>query len=147
PSAKMQQAIAAVDKALEAEPKDSRGLTKKAFAHFFTASFLQYQGDPKPLLPFLEQFAAVGAQAVAAHPDDAYAHELLGLAYRMRGEASVNDKPRAAALFQDAISQFNIAIKINDKFVWAYGDLGATYIIKGAQKFASFEDPTEDLQK
>jgi tRNA A-37 threonylcarbamoyl transferase component Bud32 len=148
PGSKLEQALSAADKALEAAPAESRGHTKKAFAYYFRAQYADRHGAPGEEVEqlFRAQIDA-GKQAIAAHPADAYAHEIVGIACTRLAVRSLGLGQPAQPLLDQAYVHLEEAIRLNPRFPWAYNDYGLARGYAGYGKKLRNEDPEEWFTK
>src|SRR5262249_3807688 len=147
PAAKMEQALAAADCAIEAAPADSYGWTKKAFALYFNIMFASNSGAGGQLAPMLNKMISIGNQAIHAHSDDAYAYDIIGLGYRNLSGISSEPKDRRIDYINKGSESLIKATKINSRFAWAYNDLGTLYLNTEIMKSDGFESPVADAEQ
>ncbi|MDI3281955.1 serine/threonine-protein kinase [Polyangium sp. 15x6] len=135
PKPKLDKALSAADKALEAAPAESSGHTKKAFAYYFEAQYAQGHGAPSDEVERLFRAQiTVGEQAVVLHPGDAYAQEITGAAYTKLAEHLLDRGRPVQPLLDKAYAYLEEAIRLNPKFPWAYNDYGLALGYSGASK-------------
>ncbi|MEZ4313513.1 MAG: protein kinase [Polyangiaceae bacterium] len=148
PAPKLARALAAADKALTAAPTESSGHTKKAFAYNFQAQYSETHGAPQDEIERLRLLQIeAGKKAIAAHPADAYAHEITGLGYTRLGErALVTGKP-VEPILDKAYEHFEEAIRQNPRFPWAYNDYGLALGIAGSSRRERNQDPRDLLER
>lgn len=147
PEPKLQLALAAADRALEAAPLESHGDTKKAFAIYFQAQYAQFHDQKQEAMHLYEQQASHGERALAGHPDDAYAHEIIGMSYRYRAQISRDSRKSPQDLLIIAYRHYEGALKINPRFAWAYNDYGAALSLEAEWMVSRNKVPHEILRK
>ncbi|MDI1428558.1 protein kinase domain-containing protein [Polyangium sorediatum] len=141
PKPKLDKALAVADKALVAAPAESNGHTKKAFAYNFQAQFGEGHGAPREDVERLRRAQiTAGEQAIAVHPGDAYAHEIIGLAYTKLAESLLDRGQPVQPLLDKAHAYLEGAIRLNPKFPWAYNDYGLALGYSAASKKRRNED-------
>jgi len=132
PKPRIEKALTAADEALIAAPTESYGHTKKAFAYFFQARYAKDHGAARDEVERLFQAQiAAGKRAIAAHPEDAYAQEITGLAYTKLAEYMRDLGQPTQPLLDQAYVHLEEAIRINPRFPWAYNDYGLALGISG----------------
>jgi tetratricopeptide (TPR) repeat protein len=119
PEAKLQEALAAADRALLAAPKESHGHTKKAFAYDFMAQYEQRKGSRESAVKYRKMQLEEAKQAISLNQNNPYAHESAGIASFRLAELSdpVTEQHR-----EYAYHRFKAAIQINPRFPWAFND-------------------------
>ncbi len=125
PAPKLEKALSAAGSALEADPAESRAHTKKAFAYFFRAQYASDHGAPQGEVEMLYRAqVAEGEQAVALHPGDAFAQDIVGIGYTRLAEYLIDRGQPVEPLLDKAFSHLQEAIRQNPRFPWAYNDYG-----------------------
>jgi hypothetical protein len=147
PEAKLQEALAAADRALLAAPKESHGHTKKAFAYDFMAQYEQRKGSRESAIKLRELQLTEGRAAIAQHSDDAYAHESIGIAQLRLAELNEQKKYIPTELLSDAYFSFSKALAINPKFPWAHNDYAIAYLTEAQIIAKANQSPLELLSK
>jgi serine/threonine-protein kinase len=148
PRPKLERALAAADKALTADPKESDGYTKKAFAYFFEARYTQAHGaSQQEAEPLFRAHIAAGQQATAAHPGDAFAQDATGIAYMNFAEYLQDRGQPVEPLLEQASLHLAEAIRLNPRFPWAYNDYGYALALTGISKKRRNEDPRDVFQR
>jgi len=147
PEPKFQHALAAADRALEAAPLESHGDTKKAFATYFRAQHAQFHDQKQEAMWLYEQQASHGERALGRHPDDAYAHENIGMSYRYRAQILRDIRRTPHDLLNIAYRHYERALKINPRFAWAYNDYGAALSLEAEWMVSHNEAPHEILRR
>ena len=145
PLPKMEQALAAADRALEAAPTESYGYAKKAFSTNFQARYMQRNGDVKSAAKLYETQIELGKLALAAHPRDAYASDIVGLAYLWLTEIASDTGKPIEHYFENAKKYFDQTISINQNFPWVYNDYGLLLTTAANYDIAHGIDPRELL--
>ncbi len=140
PRARLVPALAAAERALVASPEASSGATKKAFAYLFAAQELESRGLEAELRAMTDRLIEQGEQAVRLHPDDVYSHDALGNGYVFRARYAMIHKQEYASVLALARTHFIAAISINQKFPWAYNDLGRAYLVEGEDLLSKHVD-------
>lgn len=147
PESPMRLALAAADRAMESAPNDSHANTKKAFAVFFHAQYIQYHSDPKSALVLFNKQLELGRQAIQRHPTDAYAYEIAGIAcYRL---AVIQSAQYAISqqLLRQSFEYFDSAIRVNENFPWAYNDYAVSLALAVTIDIAEDKNPQELLER
>lgn len=122
PSRSFREALAAADRALEADPEESYGHTRKAFAYYWQAKYAQLQHEPSQAGALWAHQAAAATRGAAAHPEDAYAFEQAGLAYSNLATRLAGERKPYQDSFEKAYKNFARSIEINPRFPWALND-------------------------
>ncbi|HEU4406389.1 MAG TPA: serine/threonine-protein kinase [Polyangiaceae bacterium] len=148
PGPELARALAAADQALAAAPAESEGYTKKAFAYHFQARYAEGHGAPRAEVERLRRAQSdAGRQAIASHPDDAYAHEIAGLAdTRLASYLSDLGEP-VGPLLERARGRLEEALRQNPRFPWAYNDYGFALALTGIDQKRRNEDPRDLFQR
>jgi serine/threonine-protein kinase len=148
PSAKLEKALAAADRAITAAPAESHGHAKKAFAYNFHARYAQDHGAHRDEVErlFRAEIAA-GEQAVVMHPDDAYARDITGGAYSKLAEYLLELGQPVQALLDPAFAHLEQAIRLNPRFPWAYNDYGIALVNAGDSLQRQNKDPQAWFKK
>jgi serine/threonine-protein kinase len=148
PRPKLEKALAAAGKALIAAPAESNGHTKEAFAYNFEARYAQNHGAPREEVERLRRAQiTAGEQAIALHPDDAYAQEVTGIAYTRLGQQALDLGQPADPFLDKAFAHLERAIQLNPRFPWAYNDYGLALGYAGDSKRRQNKDPQELFKK
>jgi serine/threonine-protein kinase len=144
PRPKLARALAAAEQALAAAPMESSGHTKQAFAYYFQAQYSRDHGAPPEVIDrlFRAQITA-GKQAIELHPQDAYAHDVTGMAYDGLAESLSERGAQPEDLFAQAFLCFENAIRLRPDFPWAYNDYGVALGAAGNSKKKQNADPRE----
>ena len=146
PEPKFQAALAAADRALEAAPNESKGYTKKAFAYFFQAQYVQNHITTQDVLTLYEQQAILGRKSIVINSNDAYAYDIIGIAnLRIAQLLSSAEKP-TRAFIEESYKNFESALRINPYFPWAHNDYGVALIIEAIDKMKHNKDPQPVLR-
>src|SRR5262249_39674736 len=117
-------------------------------AYYFQAQYAQRHGAPGEVVERLYRAQiAAGEQAVARHPDDAYAREITGLAYAKLAQYLLDLGQPAQALLDQAFLQLEEAIRQNPRFPWAYNDYGLALGYAGDSRHRQNQDPQEWYRK
>ncbi|HEY0192282.1 MAG TPA: serine/threonine-protein kinase [Kofleriaceae bacterium] len=126
PRAAIDQAIAAIDRALVAEPDDAAAHTTQAYVllRWFRTPALRGDGDQVPLL---EHIAQAAARAVELDPRDARAWDALGNAHLYRGLWEGQHGGDEAAWWRRALDELDRAVAADPDDPWANNDLGAVH--------------------
>ena len=147
PGAAFKQALASIERAIEAAPRDSSAHTKKAFAIMYQAQYAQMQGETKKAIISFEQQINAGKSAISSRPKDAYAHEIAGLSYSRLADIYINTRKPAENLLSESFKHLNNAVKINPSFPWAYNDYGIASFLSASSKVSRNEDPKADVEQ
>lgn len=147
PEAKLQQSLAAADRALVAAPAQSHGYTKKAYAYYFQGNYARQHGAPEEAIRLRELQVAAGRRATAQHADDAYAHESVGIAYLRLAEAFQEKKKPIQQFINEAYKSFESAVRINPRFPWAYNDHAMTLLVVAQDHSQKNQNPIEIILK
>ncbi|MCC6556208.1 MAG: protein kinase [Polyangiaceae bacterium] len=148
PGPKLERALSAADKALIAAPAESHAYTKKAFAYHFQARYAEGHGARREEIERLRRAQIdAGERAIALHPEDAYAHEITGLAYTKLAERAFDLGQPVEPLLSQAYAHLEEAIRINPRFPWAYNDYGLALGISGASIRQRNGDARSTLQR
>jgi eukaryotic-like serine/threonine-protein kinase len=150
PAPRMEKALAAADEALRAAPAESNGHTKKAFAYSFQTRYAEGHGAPSEAIERLRRAQIeAGEQAIALHPNDAYARDITGIAYTGLADYLLElGKPaEVRALLEHAFAHLEQAIRYNPRFPWAHNDYGYALAIAGDSRQKQNEDPQEWFNK
>ena len=147
PEAQLAQALAAADRALVAAPVESHGDTKKAYAYFFQGEYAQNRAGTEEVVKLRQAQLAEGEKAIARHADDAYAHEIVGIASFRIAESKFSTGQDVQALLDSAYAHFAIAVKIAPRFVWAYNDHALALLVEAAAKNQRMIDPVDATTK
>jgi serine/threonine-protein kinase len=147
PRPKMELALAAADRALEAAPRESYGYAKKAFANHFQALYLQRHGDTRSAIALYRSQIESGKLAIVAHPLDAYAYEIVGVGHLELTDIASGVGESIAVNFDNGRKYFDQAIKINPRFPWAYNDYSSLLLKAANDNIVHGKDPSELLSK
>lgn len=139
--------LQSADHALEADPQAAAGHAKRAFAYLFLAQYLEAQGINEGRDAILAELIAAGEQAVAAHPEDEYSHDVLGNGYVFRAKYASEQLQAFDKDLTKARQHFQLAIALNARFPWALNDLGGSYLVQGDDLLSRFLDPTDSYQR
>jgi serine/threonine-protein kinase len=144
PKDALEHALAEIDRATTADPRNARAYTTRSFAllRWYQSPALA-TADPKPLL---EKIAAAAERAVAINPHDAGAWDALGYAYTCRGQFEMfhgNDPLPWWTKSRDALDK---ALAIEPNFPWANNDLGLVHRWMGAQLSSVGRDPMAEYE-
>ena len=143
PQERLQRALLAADHALEADPVAASGHAKKAFAYLFWVQYLEGHGHGDERVAALNALIHAGEQAVATHPRDEYAHDVLGNGYvfRARYKSERQESPKQDLV--QARKHLSLATLLNPRFPWAFNDLGGSYLVEGDDRLARYLDPSD----
>lgn len=133
PDPHLNEALAAADKALLADPKESRGHTKRAFAYYFYGDYAKQRLKPQDVLAARTEQLKEGLLAIAAHPDDSYAHDTTGTARFRLAEIRIGNGQPVGTLLTDAYANFAAATTLNPRFPWAYNDHAIALLAEAKQ--------------
>jgi serine/threonine-protein kinase len=121
-------AIAAVDRALGADPRSGSAHGKKAWAHWRWGAYATARGeDPTATL---NKAIASANEAIRANPADAVALEFMGLSHLLIGVHDSNRGVPALQSMEQGIGYLKCATEANPSFAWAWNDLGAAYLME-----------------
>ena len=147
PGAALQQALAAIARAIEAAPRDSSAYTKKAFAIMYEAQYAQNRGEIDGAIKLYKEQIAAGKTSILARPGDAYAFEITGLAYTRLAEQLADVRRPTEEYLRAAFRYLDRAISINPNFPWAYNDYGMALFIAANSKVARNENPAAEVER
>lgn len=142
PTPKMEKALAAAERAVEAEPEAAGGYIKQAFAYAFATAFdLQIGNTPRALSRCWSQARSASA-SIARDPRNALAHDIHGNAYRLISEVNFRNRTDYHDSFSIAAKSLHRSIELHPKFPWALNDLASLLSIFAQKELEAFRDPT-----
>ena len=147
PEPYLKEALAAADKALLASPKESHGHTKKAFAYYFYGDYAKRRLNPEATQRARQRQLEEGLAAIAAHPNDAYAHDTVGIARFRLAEGAIAANRPTYSLLTEAYSNFRSATMSNPRFPWAYNDHAIALLAEAKQRQQRNHDPLPLIQQ
>lgn len=127
-----QQALAACERAITADPEDGENYIVKANIHSFMGIIQNMKGAAPTEL---DKVPALVEQALKYEPDSVSAYDVLGEAMvnRARYEMAMGKDPTGS--FDQAIAAFHKCVAINPNYHTAYFFLGITYWTKALYGF------------
>ncbi len=141
--AALDQAEAAVDRSLAADPDRAAGHTKKAQVLMNQYRAVNFQGAPdaRGAEALLDAWTAAASRAGALAPRDVLAHDSLGYSHFMRGlrQARAGEAPEAS--WAQALHWLERAIELEPHYPWALNDLGLVHRWRGNYQREHGEDP------
>jgi eukaryotic-like serine/threonine-protein kinase len=140
PREPLDRALAAIDRALAADPDDAPGYTTKAYVllRWYRTPSLRGSEDPRVLL---ERMAQSAERAVALDASDANAWDALGNAHVYRGNHESYHGGRGEPWWNRAIDEIEQALAIRPDDPWATNDLGVAHRWLGASLDQTGGDP------
>ncbi len=148
PAPKLDRALAAADSALAADPVESLGHTRKAFAYNFEAIYAQNHGAPRDVVERLRRAQiASGEQAATLHPGDAHAQDITGIGYTGLAQYLLDLGQPVEPLLERAFVYLEEAIRLKPRFPWAYNDHGLALGFFGDMRRRQNKDPQEWYQR
>lgn len=147
PRSKLEEALLAADRALEAAPKESYGHIKKAYAYYFMAEYLQQHGQIEPAKSLYRQQIESGKLGIVNHPLDPYAHDVCGIGFNRLGPISPYSQRSHRDILEKAAQYFEVAIKLNPRFPWAYNDYAVNLELMASDQASRNQDPLSTLDK
>ncbi|QDE91484.1 protein kinase [Myxococcus xanthus] len=141
--AALDQAEAAADRSLVADPDRASGHTKKAQVLMNQYRAVTFQGAPdaRGAEALLDAWTDAASRAVTLEPRDVLAHDSLGYSYFMRGlrQARAGEAPEAS--WAQAIQWLERAIELEPHYPWALNDLGLVHRWRGNYQREHGQDP------
>jgi serine/threonine-protein kinase len=139
----LDRALAAIDRAIAAEPDAAPAHTTKAYVLLRWFRIPALRGDE---LPLLERIADAAARAVALDPGAARAWDALGNAHLFRGIWEAQHGGDAAPWWPRALADFTRAVAADPDDPWARNDLGATHRWLGDHLEQTGGDPLPEYE-
>ncbi|NVJ16239.1 protein kinase domain-containing protein [Myxococcus sp. AM010] len=141
--AALDQAEAAADRSLVADPDRASGHTKKAQVLMNQYRAVTFQGAPdaRGAEALLEAWTDAASRAGTLEPRNVLAHDSLGYSYFMRGlrQARAGEAPEAS--WARAIQWLERAIELEPHYPWALNDLGLVHRWRGNYQREHGQDP------
>jgi tetratricopeptide (TPR) repeat protein len=143
PTPKMEKALAAAERAVEAEPEAAGGYIKQAFAYVFAAHFDMRLGHMSRARIRCQKQALSASSALRYDPANALAHDLHGNSYRCIAETISVATPEKDSFLQIGEISLRKSIEYQPRFPWALNDLAGILAIKANTKVTKGVDPTD----
>ncbi len=126
PKEALTEALAAVDRALTADPRDAAAYTTKAYIllRWYRTPALRGTGDQRALL---ERLAEAAARAVAIDARDGNAWDALANAHVYRGTYELYHGGKPMPWWQRALDELGHALAIQPNHPWANNDVGVAH--------------------
>ncbi|HNN91283.1 MAG TPA: serine/threonine-protein kinase, partial [Pseudomonadota bacterium] len=145
PTTQTNNALNALNLAINANPNNSLPYTKKSYAYIFLSRYHQSQGNIPKSIDATKHLVSSAEQAIALDPNDEYAHDALGNGLLFQWMIQL-PQGNQAALFQTAVRHYRESARCNSNFPWAHNDLGVAFMIDGQDKLSRNVDPTQSLE-
>ena len=143
----VEQAKAQSARALQASPTESHGHTKKGYAYFFQGDYVQQHNSKSASASWREQQLAEGKKSIAQNSNDAYGHDITGIALFRLAEINAENKKPSQKLLDGAYDHFEAALKINPSFPWAYNDFAIALLVEAQDKSQHNQNPLQAIEK
>jgi serine/threonine-protein kinase len=137
-------ALAAVDKAIVADPHDATALTTKAYV--LLRSYLTPALRAKDERGELEALAQVAARATTIDARDAQAWDALGSAHLYRGRYEMTHGGDPAQWWNQSLREIGTSLSIEPNNPWANNDLGVVHRWMGLQLVNTGHDPMAEYE-
>ncbi len=145
PAAKLQKALDAAEKAIQAAPSETLGATHIAQAYNIVAKYLQSVND-KGRLPLIQKAIASGEQGILVHPEDPESYRLAAEAYMQNATYIFNYGKNEGGQFEsnvkDAEERLQKAVELNPDDYSIYASIIRIYSLRASYLLNTGEDPT-----
>jgi serine/threonine-protein kinase len=142
PTPKMEKALVAAERAVEAEPEAAGGYIKQAFAYMFATIFDLRFGNMQRALSRAWTQANSASAAIAQDPRNALAYDIHGNAYRFISEINIKLKNDYQESLSIATHSLKKSLALHPRFPWALNDLASLFSIYAQNELDAFRDPT-----
>ena len=139
------EALAACDRALEANPDHLAARLARTLAHLQWAQYLGRRGLDATLA--LAEASAEAAEIVQEHADDALAWTYLGTATRLRADLAAARGADPSADLEEACQQLRRALAIEPTSWPAANNLGLALLSRGLDDLARGKDPRSAMHE
>ncbi len=138
------EALAAVDRALTADPDDASAHTTKAYVLLrWYRAHVDRTGDQRALF---DRIAVAAERAVALDAQDVAAWDALGNAHVYRGTYEMYHDGKGEPWLRRALEEFGKALALRPNDPWANNDVGAAHRWLGTILDDAGSDPTPEYR-
>ena len=145
PDTSFEKALAACDKALQANPESAQAYGKKSLAYLVLSEHEIKTGED-PTISFRKSIE-LGKQVVRIDPTDYQTYGVIGSVYWNEAEYKVGHGMNPLSSLDEAIQSFEQAIRLNPNFSSSYNTLGNVFCTRARFEMTQGLDPRPSLEE